>query len=155
MTDRPQLLAGLLARRAETATAISNLEIQLRTQQETLRCLDHLIRVEDPDAELPGPRKPRVKAAGTTDNGLVRGDLTRGALDVLREAGGATLESRQVAEQIAKRRGITFATKRQHQHFASSVTMALNRLGRRGIVERVGIGPNRIGRWRVLSRTRT
>lgn len=149
MSDRPQLLAGLLARRAQTATLIKDLEAQLRVHTETLRCLDHLIRIEDPEAELPIGRAVRTKSAGKATTSLVRGDLSKGSLDALREASGKTLSSRQVAEHIATRHGMSFSTNRENNDFVSGVTMALSRLAKRELVELTGRGENRTGLWRI------
>ena len=40
-----------MARRADLAEEVSKVEAQLRQHYETLRSLDHLIRLEDPEAD--------------------------------------------------------------------------------------------------------
>ena len=149
MTDRPRLLTGLLARRAETVADISRVEAQLRQHYETLRSLDHLIRVEDPEADLPTIRNTKIPDRPKTASTLVRGEVSRLCLDALREVAGGTLSSRQVTDYLVRRRQLVFASKREDQDFASSVTMALGRQAKRGVIERVGNGPNREGQWRV------
>jgi hypothetical protein len=63
----------------------------------------------------------------------MRGDVSRLCLDALREAAGAVLTSRQVADYIVRRRQLVFVTKREDNDFASSVTMALARHAKRGL----------------------
>lgn len=149
MTDRPRLLSGLLARRTDLAEEVSKAEAQLRQHYETLRSLDHLIRLEDPEVELPPIRNAKLADRPKTASTLVRGDVSRLCLDALREAAGAILTSRQVADYIVRRRQLVFATKREDNDFASSVTMALARHAKRQLVEKVGNGSNREGHWRV------
>lgn len=60
MTDRPRLLSGFLARRTDLAEEVSRAEAQLRQHYETLRSLDHLIRLEDPEAVLPPIRNAKL-----------------------------------------------------------------------------------------------
>ncbi len=149
MTDRPRLLSGLLARRTDLAEEVSRVEAQLRQHYETLRSLDHLIRLEDPEAVLPPIRNAKLADRPKTSSTLVRGDVSRLCLDALREAAGAVLTSRQVTDYIVRRRQLVFVTKREDNDFASSVTMALARHAKRGLVEKVGNGSNREGQWRI------
>jgi hypothetical protein len=75
MTDRPSLLSGLLASRNELAEEVSMVEAQLRQHYETLRTLDHLIRLEDPDADLPAIRNSKL--ADMPKTAMLRGSALR------------------------------------------------------------------------------
>lgn len=148
MTDRPRLLSGLMARRHDLVNEISAAEALLRQHYETLRSLDHLIRLEDEDAQLPPvPTATRVrrKIAST----LVRGDVSRLCLDALREATGETMTTREVVDYIVRKRTLTFESRRQADDFSSSVAMALARHAKRGLLDKVATGPNRQGQWRL------
>lgn len=149
MTARPQLLAGLQARRTEVLSEISQLEARLRLHYETLRSLDHLIKQEDPEAELPPIRNAKIPDRPKTASTLVRGDVSTLCLEAMRSAAGDVLSSWQVVDYVIRKRQLVFASKREDQDFASSVTMALTRHSKRGIVERVGLGPKGEVLWRV------
>ncbi len=149
MMDRPKLLSGLHARRKELVEDISQAEAQLRRQYQTLRSIDHLIRIEDPEADLPTVRNAKLPDRPKTESTLARGEVSRLCLDALREAPGVVQTSRQVMDYIVRKRQLVFASKREDQDFASSVTMALNRHAKRDIVEKVGAGVNGLGQWRA------
>jgi len=150
LTERPALLGGLLERRTELADEIRRTQAALRKMHEALRSLDHLILLEDPSAELPQiaaaqlPDRPKMLST------LARGDVSQLSLETVRKAGGAVLTSREVTAQVVRLRQLTFPTRREESDFASSVTMALTRHARRGLIEKVAAGQHREGHWRAL-----
>ncbi|MDM0042928.1 hypothetical protein QTH91_00400 [Variovorax dokdonensis] len=149
--DKPGLLDGLIARRTELADEVNRAEAQLRRHYEMLRNLDQLIRFEDPEIKLPPVRGGlAVAAKSKIASTLVRGDVSQLALDALYEAAGQVLTSRQVTDYIMNRRDLTFASKHDQHNFASSVTMALTRHARRGLIEQVETGSPRERHWRCL-----
>jgi hypothetical protein len=149
--DKPALLEGLMARRNELAEEVNRVEAQLRRQYEMLRNLDQLIRFEDPDVKLAPVRGSALVAAKSKiASTLVRGDVSQLALDALYEADGQVLTSRQVTDYIMNRRDLTFSSKHDQHNFASSVTMALTRHARRGLIEQVASGSPRERHWRCL-----
>lgn len=148
MTDRPQLLAGLLARRQQLVVEISAAEARLRHQYETLQSLDHLIRLEDEEIEL-----PRVPFSANLEkrraSTLIHGEVGRLCLEALRGRPGEVLTTREVIDYIARKRELVFATRTQQKHFSSSVAMALARYGRKGLVLKVGSKSNGQGMWTI------
>jgi hypothetical protein len=151
MTDRPHLLAGLLARRHEVVQEISAMEAKLRQNYETLQSLDYLIRVEDEDVELsPVPYSATVKRRRSAST-LMYGDVGHLCLDALREAGGQVLTTGEVIQYIVRKRELVFSTRTQQKDFGSSVAMALARHSRRGLIQKVGVTKNRQGRWSIPS----
>lgn len=146
MSERPQLLAGLLARRKELVREIGAAEALLRHRYSILESLDHLIRLEDENVELPQiPYSPKLERKVVST--LPYGDVSKLSMDALREAGGEVLTTRQVIEYILRKREITFANARQQKDFSSSVAMALSRCARKGLIVKVGIMANRQGQW--------
>lgn len=149
MTDRPRLLTGLHARRKELLEEISQVEVLLRQHYQTLRSLDHLIRVEDPQADLPPVRNRKLAERQKMETTLARGEVSRLCLGALRQAPGEVRSSRQVLDYIVREKQLTFASKDEENDFASSVTMALNRHAKRNIIERLAAGPGGLGQWQV------
>lgn len=149
MMDRPRLLSGLHARRKELLEEISQAEVLLRQHYATLRSLDHLIRVEDPAADLPPVRNRKVPERQKMETTLARGEVSRLCLDALRQAPGEVRSSRQVMDYIVREKQLAFAAKDEENDFASSVTMALNRHAKRNIIERLAAGAGGLGQWRV------
>lgn len=147
--DRPRLLSGLHARRKELLEEISQAEVLLRQHYATLRSLDHLIRVEDPAADLPPVRNRKVPERQKMETTLARGEVSRLCLDALRQAPGEVRSSRQVMDYIVREKQLAFAAKDEENDFASSVTMALNRHAKRNIIERLAAGAGGLGQWRV------
>lgn len=146
MSERPQLLAGLLARRKELVREIGAAEALLRHRYSILESLDHLIRLEDESVDLPQiPYSPKLERKVVST--LPHGDVGKLSMDALREAQGEVLTTRQVIEYIIRQREITFANARQQKDFSSSVAMALSRCARRGLITKVGVTANRQGRW--------
>ena len=146
MTDRPQLLAGLLARRKELVQEISATEALLRHRYSILESLDHLIGLEDEEVELPAiPFSPRPgrKVIST----LPYGDVSKLCLEALREAGGKVLSTRQIVDYAIRAREVTFASQKHRESFSSSVAMALRRCRRRGLILKVGTTTNGQGQW--------
>ena len=153
VADKTGLLDGLIARRTALAEEVNRAEAQLRRHYEMLRSLDHLIHFEDPEVKLPPVRGGGLVATAKSKiaSTLVRGDVSQLALDALYEAAGQVLTSRQVTDYIVHRRELVFASKHDQHNFASSVTMALTRHARRGLIEQVSTGSPRERHWRSLT----
>jgi hypothetical protein len=143
------LLSGLYARRKELLEEISQAEALLRRHYQTLRSLDHLIRVEDPDADLPAVRNRKLSERPKMETTLARGEVSRLCLDALRQSPGSVRSSRDVMEYIVREKQLAFLTKDDENDFASSVTMALNRHAKRNIIERLPGGQGVLSHWKV------
>ena len=70
-------------------------------------------------------------------------------LECLREAAGEMLTTGEVIRYIVDKRALDFKLRRDADDFASSVAMALARHSKRGLILKVGTGPNRQGQWRM------
>jgi hypothetical protein len=149
MSERPRLLSGLHARRKELLGEISQAEALLRRHYQTLRSLDHLIRLEDPEADLPPVRNRKLAERPKMETTLARGEVSRMCLDALRQAPGVVRSSRDVMDYIVREKQLAFLSKEDENDFASSVTMALNRHAKRNIIERLPGGQGVLSHWEV------
>lgn len=100
-TERPNTVAGLVAKRAEIAGQI---EVTRETLRELIVALDHIdaaIRLFDPDYDIAAIRaKPNHPAQVAR-----RGDSIRLILDLLRQATGP-MTTKQIALQVMAARGL-------------------------------------------------
>lgn len=149
MSERPRLLSGLHARRKELLEEISKTEALLRRQYQTVRSLDHLIRLEDPSAELPPVRNRKLPERPKMETTLARGEVSRMCLDALRQTTGVVRSSRDVMDYIVREKQLAFLSKDEENDFASSVTMALNRHAKRNIIQRLPGGQGVLSHWKV------
>jgi hypothetical protein len=99
--ERPNTLAGLVEKRAEIAGEISHTRAKLRQLIIDLDHVDAAIRIFDPSYDVDGIRQKFPAAA----HRALRGDLTRAALDALRDAPGPmTTKELARARQLVCRR---------------------------------------------------
>jgi hypothetical protein len=117
MSERPNTIAGLVAKRAEIAGQIAQARAMLRQLIIDLDHVDAAIRLFDPSYDVDGIR-PRTLPAGHV---TYRGELARIVLTLLREAPGP-LTSKEVARQIMVERG-------QNTADATMVTIMTRRAG--------------------------
>lgn len=100
-TDHPNLLNGLVAKRAEIAGRLEANEADRRRLANELSTLDATIRIFEPDIDLsaipPTPVAPREAAH--------RGEVTRIVFDVLREA-HRPMTAREIAAAVVRERGL-------------------------------------------------
>ena len=100
-TEHPNLLNGLVAKRAEIAGRIEANEADHRRLTAELGTLDATIRIFEPDVDFSAiplsPVPPREAAQ--------RGEVTRIVFDVLREA-TRPLTAPEIAEVVMRERGL-------------------------------------------------
>ncbi len=99
--ERPNTLAGLVAKRTEIAGQISDVRETLRKLIVNLDHIDAAIRLFDPDYDVASIRDKPVRPAQIAR----RGDSIRLILDLLREA-VEPLTTKQIALQVMAHRGL-------------------------------------------------
>jgi hypothetical protein len=98
--ERPNTIAGLVAKRAEIAGRIDAARVALQQLIVDLDHIDAAIRIFDPDYDLAGIRSRTYPAAQVAR----RGDSIRLILDILRRA-SEPLTTKQIALQVMAVRG--------------------------------------------------
>jgi hypothetical protein len=102
--------------------------------------LETRIQAIAPELDLP----PRFRNPNPV---FARGELTKMALDMLREAGGP-VSIRDMVRGALAAKGVRFPDRRMMRHTRTELRAALNRFGERGLVVTVGTGK---GTRRVLA----
>jgi hypothetical protein len=115
--ERPNTIAGLVAKRAEIAGQINQARATLRQLIIDLDHVDAAIRLFDPSYDVGGIR-PKTRPAGHV---TYRGELVRIILSLLREAPGP-LTTKEVALHLMVERG-------QNAADAAMVTVMTRRAG--------------------------
>jgi hypothetical protein len=130
--DRPNTVAGLVAKRAEIAGQIVAAKATLRQLIIDLDHVDAAIRLFDPDIDLatikPRPLPPPHKA--------YRGQITRIVLDALREAKGP-LTTKQLAQHVMAERGLNTADVRLVGVFSKRLGATLRHHRDRGLLRQI------------------
>lgn len=130
--ERPNTLAGLVEKRAEIAGKISATRAALRQLIIDLDHIDAAIRLFDPDYDVEGIRQKIPTAA----HRAIRGDLTRAALDALRDAPGP-MTTIEIARHVMAQRGLNTADKALLQLFTRRTGALLRWQRKRGILRSV------------------
>lgn len=120
---------SLTRKRDELAYERAQLKTRLAEVEAELKALDYALKVVSPEWE-PSKRKPR---APTRPRRLLRGQVATTCLQVLRR--GGALSTPEIVRLVAQHLSVTFENTEQRDDFASSVTMALRRYERKGLVE--------------------
>jgi hypothetical protein len=131
-TDRPNTLAGLVAKRAEIAGTIAHTRATLRQLIIDLDHVDAAIRIFDPSYDVAGIRQKMPTAA----HRAIRGDLTRATLDALRDAPGP-MTTIELARHVMAERGLNTADVSLLQLFTRRTGALLRHQQKRGILRHV------------------
>jgi hypothetical protein len=102
MTERPNTLAGLIAKRAEIAGEITHTRAKLRQMLIDLGHVDAAIRLFEPDFDVDGikPKQPMPLY-----NVSFRGEFVRIILDMMREAQGP-VTTKEITTVVMRSRGL-------------------------------------------------
>lgn len=119
----------LTRKRDELAYERAQLKTRLTEVEAELKALDYALKVVSPEWE-PSKRKPRAPARARR---LPRGQVATTCLQVLRK--GGALSTPEIVQLVARHLSLTFESGDVRDDFASSVTMALRRYERKGLVE--------------------
>ena len=140
--DRPNTLAGLVARRAELVKYRDQLEADVRALTVDIDHLEAAIRIFDPE------NTPEARKRYAALHRAPKGQSTRFVLRKLREAPGP-LTSRDLADMWCEERGLT-AKDSTLSMMRKRIGATLKVLHHKGAVRQDGHVDGRIG-WRVAS----
>jgi hypothetical protein len=131
-----QVVSGLVAKRSELVGQIEKLQDEIAGIRALMDCIDGSIKLFDPDYDL---RTIRGKRTNKTNGYLKHGEAQRFALDALRAA-GKPITSRDIVNQIIKRKNITVKQDRRYLLCATEPVHNLCAASFSGLVHRVGCG---------------
>jgi len=97
------VVSGLVAKRGDMAGLIEHHQKAVARLSADLAHLDATIKLFSPDFDL---RTVRAKAHRRRSSHFAQGECQRLILEIFREAGGAELSSRQIAESLVQRKGL-------------------------------------------------
>lgn len=94
-------MVALARKKAELMGKADELQRRLRKKRVQIAALDESMRLLDQGCD-PGLVKPKRKYTKTFEHG----ELKRIIFDILKEAGGGPLTTRQIADEVKKRKGL-------------------------------------------------
>ena len=129
------VISALIAKRAELAGIVAELERQIDQHRADLTHIDAALRLFgspiDPESIRPKRRYRRTRYFG-------RNELSRLCLDVLREAAGEPILTDDIATRVMARKGFDASDQALRATIRDQVGSALKSLARRGAAESVG-----------------
>jgi hypothetical protein len=144
MADRDTyLLSGLRNKRELIAGRIVELEKEAAQLREDLGHVEAVLRICQPGVKLPRvmPRKLDYRAKW-----FANGELSRHCRDYLREAGDQLASADDIARAAMRKKGIANHNATRIR-IIQTVLFALNRLGQKGTVQKIGLGKG--ARWKL------
>jgi hypothetical protein len=143
MTDH--VVSGLIAKRAELAGIIDQLQRQLDQHRADLTHIDGVLRVLaiDLDPETIRPKRPYRR-----NRYFARNELLRLCLGVFREAAGEPVSVDDIAGQVITAKGFDAGDAILRDAIRDQVGDVVKRLHRRGEVEKTGRG--RALQWKLV-----
>lgn len=138
------VVSGLVEKRSELAGLVAHHQQQITRLSSDLQHLDATLKLFAPEMDL---RTLRTKEYRQRNSYFKPGECQRFVLDAFREVQGAALSSRQIGEQLARRKGLslTAETLVQMQKNAIAVVRRLESIG-----TLVPVGKDGTGRtWRL------
>jgi hypothetical protein len=139
--ERPNTLAGLVEKRAQIAGQLAHTRAVLRQLIIDLDHIDAAIRLFDPNYDVEGIRQKIPDAA----HRAIRGDLTRMALDALRDASGP-MTTIELARHVMAERGLNTADVSLLQLFTRRTGALLRWQRERGILQTQSTASSIFGR---------
>jgi hypothetical protein len=143
--DRDHVVSGLIAKRAELAGVIDQLQRQLDQYRADLTHIDGVLRILASDLD---PETIRPKRAYRRNRYFARNELSRLCLGVFRTAAGEPVSVDEIAGQVIAAKGFDPADGILRASIRDQAGDIVKRLHRRGEVEKIGRG--RAVRWRPL-----
>ena len=141
--DRPNLIAGLMVKRAQIAGLVDALQDQLRAAMIDLDHVDCTVLLFDPDADLseikPKPLPPRHHA--------FKGQVTRAILVMLRES-PEPLDVTEITRRLMEERELNLSDKRLTKTMRKRIGAALRASRERGLLASEAGGKGML-LWRV------
>jgi hypothetical protein len=142
MTDH--VVSALIAKRADLAGIIDQLQRQLDQHRADLTHIDGVLRVLATDLD---PETIRPKRAYRRNRYFARNELSRLCLGVFRTAAGEPMSIDDIAERVIAAKGFDPSDGILRAAIRDQVGDIVKRLHRRGEVEKIGQG--RATRWNL------
>jgi hypothetical protein len=136
-----QVIAGLLAKRAELEHDIAELDRQIRVRRGEIGQLDATIRMFAPSVIDAKRQATRWKRSAH----FLTGELTRQCQDSLREAKGRPVTATEIAVTALHAKGLDAGDAELRTDFTKRIHWTLTRMLRRGVVMKHGYGMS--ARW--------
>ena len=147
MTDH--VVSGLIAKRAELAGIIDNLQRQLDQHRADLTHIDAAIRVLASDLD---PAMIKPKRFYRRNRYFARNELSRLCLSVLRATAGEPVSVDDIAGQVIAAKGFDAANAILRAAIRQQIGSIMKRLHRVGAIENIGAG--RASKWKLEQRLR-
>ena len=144
MTD--YVVSGLIAKRAELAGIIDQLQRQLDQYRADLTHIDGVLRVLATDLD---PEAIRPKRVYRRNRYFARNELSRLCLSVFREAAGEPMSIHDIAGQVIAAKGFDPTDSILHAAIRDQAGDIVKRLHRHGGIEKIGRG--RAMQWKLAS----
>jgi hypothetical protein len=141
---RNLVVDGLVAKRAELAGIIADLERQLAQHRANLTHIDGVLRVLAADLD---PEAIRSKRVYKRTRYFGRNELSRLCLGVFRTATGEPVTADFIAGQVIVAKGFDASDRVLRASIADQVGSVLKRLRNRSVVERIGTGTG--SKWKL------
>lgn len=136
------VVSGLVSKRAEMAGLIEHHQKEVARLAGDLAHVDATIKLFAPEIDL---RTMRVKTHRARNQFFRPGECQRIVLEIFRDAAGAALSSRRIADQLVIRKGLEVSLTEQMQKNALAVAHRLEKTGTLVPVGRDGQGQT----WRL------
>jgi hypothetical protein len=146
--DRDHVVSGLVAKRAELAGVIDQLQRQLDQHRADLTHIDGVLRILASDLD---PETIRPKRAYRRNRYFARNELSRLCLGVFRTAAGEPVSIDDIAGQVIAAKGFDPADGILRAAIRDQAGDIVKRLHRQGEVEKIGRG--RAVRWKLASQS--
>lgn len=146
MSERPNTVHGLIAKRADIAGKIEHLQDELRTLVIDLDNLDHTIHLFDPTIELAEISKRPVPHR----HQAFKGEVTRIVLTTLRNA-KKPLTTHDVAQRVMSERGLDTANEKLLKLMVKRAGACMRHWEQKGVLKKEQ-GPNQFKLWSVADR---
>ena len=131
------VISALVAKRAEIAGLINDLERKIRQYRVDLAHIDSTIALFDPTVAIDAikPKRP----AGPKSEHFVHGEMTRRCREALRDA-AEPLSANDMAMRMMADKGLDAEDRTLRADFVVRILWAMKRLRRSGKVQQVGSG---------------
>ena len=126
------VLSGLISKRAELGGELINLQKRLIELDSSIKALDSVILIFDPNYKSQSIRAKRVIKKNHWFN---HGEASRLTLEAVGAVKGTWISTPEVADYIIIKKDITL-TSDERDKLSSSITMALLRHASKGVIER-------------------
>lgn len=120
------VVSGLVSKRAEMAGMIQHHQQEITRLSSDLAHVDATIKLFAPEMDL---RTMRAKAHRERNQFFRPGECQRLVLEIFRDAAGAALSCRRIADQLVIRKGLDAALTEQMQKNALAVAHRLEKAG--------------------------